>query len=175
MGVFNLMSDEQTPNLEEIKDQISNYISDYLKNLNKGTDIEKIIEELREEESALRLAQDKYLSMFDVVQKVMEIRTNLNILAQHFLGCLKVALECEDALCAKIFIQQSFSTLNQMSSFYKAEASETIENEILDDLVKTMKTSREETKKIIASDHVEKLEKIVNKLAEIIAPTSARY
>ena len=174
MGVFNLMTDEQS--LEEIKKSISTYIDGYLKNLDKGTDIEKIIEDLREEESSLRSAQDKYLNMFDVVQKVMEIRTNLNILAQHFLGCLKVAMQCEDALCAKIFMQQSFSTLNQMSSFYQAEAGETIDNETLDDLVKTMKTSTEETKKIISPDYIEKLEKIVNKLAEIISSLpSAKY
>ena len=169
------MSDEQ-PNLEEIKGLIGTYIKDYLKNLDKGTDIEKIIEDLRQEESTLRLAQDKYLSMFDIVQKVMEIRTNLNILAQHFLGCLKVALECEDALCAKIFIQQSFSTLNQMSSFYQAEAGESIDHNILDDLVNTMKTSSEETKKIISPEYIENLEKIVNKLAEMVTSvSSARY
>jgi len=160
----------------EIKDLIGNYIKDYLKNLDKGSDIEKIIEDLREEESALRIAQDKYLSMFDIVQKVMEIRTNLNILAQHFLGCLKVALECEDALCAKIFIQQSFSTLNQMSSFYQAEAGETVDNNTLQDLVKNMQTASEETKKIISPKYIENLEKIVNKLAEMVTSvSSARY
>ncbi|NHI91395.1 MAG: hypothetical protein EAX96_02755 [Candidatus Lokiarchaeota archaeon] len=147
-----------------------------MKNLGRGTNIEKIIDELREEENKLRLSQDKYLNLFDVIQKVMEIRTNLNILAQHFLGCLKVAVECEDALCAKIFIQQSFSTLNQMNSFYQAESAEVIDKETLDDLVISMNNTVEEAKKIISPKYVEKLEKIVDKLGQIIKEIpSARY
>ena len=167
---------EEEPSLTDIKAEITNYINDYLKNLGKGNDIEQIIENLRDEENKLRLAQDRYLNIFDVIQKVMEIRTNLNILAQHFLGCLKVAAECEDALCAKIFIQQSFSTLNQMSSFYQAEASEKIDMEVLKDLINSMKTSDDEAKRIISLEYIEKLEKIVNKLGEIIKEIpSARY
>ncbi|MHA1799780.1 MAG: hypothetical protein ACTSVY_15130 [Candidatus Helarchaeota archaeon] len=167
---------EEEPSLTDIKAEITNYINDYLKNLGKGNDIEQIIENLRDEENKLRLAQDRYLNIFDVIQKVMEIRTNLNILAQHFLGCLKVAAECEDALCAKIFIQQSFSTLNQMSSFYQAEASEKIDMEVLKDLINSMKTSDDDAKRIISLEYIEKLEKIVNKLGEIIKEIpSARY
>ena len=174
MGVFTLSDKE--PSLTEIKKEINDFIQGYLKSLDRGTDIDKIIDEMREEENRLRLAQDKYLNLFDVIQKVMEIRTNLNILAQHFLGCLKVAVECEDALCAKIFIQQSFSTLNQMNSFFQAESQEVIDAETLDDLVTSMKGTVEEAKKIITPEYVEDLEKIVDKLGQIIKEIpSARY
>lgn len=157
--------------LDNIKSELDKYIADYLSHLNhKSQSIDETLEYLKVEEESLRETQDNLNNMYETIIKLMELKVNANILRQHFLGCLKVAGECEDEMCAKIFVNQAFSTLTQTDQFLQAQLGEKFEVMKFDELLKVVEQEENYEKTLIQSqNYIDTLEKIMKQLNELVS------
>ncbi|MHA1143269.1 MAG: hypothetical protein ACTSRW_00885 [Candidatus Helarchaeota archaeon] len=157
--------------LATIKAELDNYISSYIEHLApKNKSIDAVLDQLKNEEDSLREIQENLNGMLETIMRLMEIKVNANILQQHFLGCLKVAAECEDEMCTKIFVNQAFSTLAQTDQFLQAQLSEQFDVKEYEKLLNLIAVKENFEQEIVKSQSfIDDLEKIMKQLNELIS------
>jgi hypothetical protein len=121
-------SAEKKSDIEAMRAQLSvvstKYITTFNKfplvsNLDGVTDINEIINRNVNFEIETRKLQKKLNRYLSTINKMLEAGINAAILHQHFLGCVNIALQCQDLLCMKIFLTQAHTTFAEITRYIR--------------------------------------------------------
>jgi hypothetical protein len=119
---------EGTSNISTMKTQISGMASKYITTFSKFpmvskiegiTDIKEIINRNINFEVETKKLQKKLTNYLNTMNKMLEAGINAAVLHQHFLGCIDIALQCQDLLCMKIFLSQAHSTFAEIIRYIR--------------------------------------------------------
>ncbi|NVM52950.1 MAG: hypothetical protein HWN66_04545 [Candidatus Helarchaeota archaeon] len=120
-------SAEAQPDIEIIREQLSTLSTKYITTFNKFplveldgiTDLKEIIDKNVDFEIETRKLQKKLNRYLTTLNKMLEAGINAAVLHQHFLGCIDIALQCNDYLCVKIFLSQAHSTFSEIIRYIR--------------------------------------------------------
>ena len=118
---------EANSNLETIRTQLSALSTKYITTFNKFplvkiegiTDLKEIIDRNVNFEIETRKLQKKLNRYLKTLNNMLDAGINASVLHQHFLGCIDIALQCQDYLCIKIFLSQAHSTFTEILRYVK--------------------------------------------------------
>ncbi|TFG04845.1 MAG: hypothetical protein EU536_03635 [Promethearchaeota archaeon] len=117
----------ESSDIETIRAQVSKLSSNYISTFTKFplikiegiTDLKEIINKNVNFEIETRKLQKKLNRYLKLLNDMLEAGINASVLHQHFLGCIDIALQCQDYLCIKIFLSQAHSTFNEIIRYIK--------------------------------------------------------
>ena len=66
-----------------------------------------------------RKLQKKLSRYLKTINNMLEAGINAAVLHQHFLGCINIALQCQDLLCMKIFLTQAHGTFTEIVRYIR--------------------------------------------------------
>ncbi|HUX97916.1 MAG TPA: hypothetical protein VMV49_00035 [Candidatus Deferrimicrobium sp.] len=121
-------SAEKNSDIEAMRAQLSVVCTKYITTFNKFplvsklngvTDINEIINRNVNFEIETRKLQKKLNRYLGTINKMLEAGINANVLHQHFLGCVNIALQCQDLLCMKIFLTQAHTTFAEIIRYIR--------------------------------------------------------
>ncbi|MHA1266940.1 MAG: hypothetical protein ACTSRS_17010 [Candidatus Helarchaeota archaeon] len=113
--------------LEKLRAQVSALSTKYISTFTKFplvrvegiTDIKELINKNVNFEIETRKLQKKINRYFKTLNIMLDAGINASVLHQHFLGCIDIALQCQDYLCIKIFLSQAHSTFTEIIRYIK--------------------------------------------------------
>jgi len=123
-----LKAPEKNPLIKTMKDNISTLATEYITTFSKFpmvskidgiTDIKEIINRNINFEVETKKLQKKLAKYLNTLNKMLEAGINAAVLHQHFLGCIDIALQCQDLLCCKIFLSQAHSTFTEINRYIR--------------------------------------------------------
>jgi len=119
---------EGNTNISTMKTQISGLATKYITTFSKFpmvskidgiTDIKEIINRNINFEVETKKLQKKLTNYLNTINRMLEAGINAAVLHQHFLGCIDIALQCQDLLCMKIFLSQAHSTFAEINRYIR--------------------------------------------------------
>lgn len=118
---------KESMDLEAIRAQLSTLSNKYITAFNKFplvkiegiTDLKEIINKNVDFEIETRKLQKKLTRYLNTLNKMLDAGINAAVLHQHFLGCIDIALQCNDYLCVKIFLSQAHSTFTEIIRYIR--------------------------------------------------------
>ena len=119
---------EKNTNTKSMKNQISTIATKYITTFSQFpmvskiegiTDIKEIINRNITFEVETKKLQKKLSKYLNTLNKMLEAGINAAVLHQHFLGCIDIALQCQDLLCMKIFLSQAHSTFAEINRYIR--------------------------------------------------------
>ncbi len=118
---------EETSGIESVRTQLSELSTKYITTFNKFplvkvegiTDLKEIIDKNVNFEIETRKLQKKLNRYLKTLNDMLDAGINASVLHQHFLGCIDIALQCQDYLCIKIFLSQAHSTFTEIIRYIK--------------------------------------------------------
>jgi hypothetical protein len=119
---------EKNTNIKAVKNQISTLTTKYITTFSQFplvskiegiTDIKEIINRNINLEVETKKLQKKLTKYLTTLNKMLEAGINATVLHQHFLGCIDIALQCQDLLCCKIFLSQAHSTFTEINRYIR--------------------------------------------------------
>jgi hypothetical protein len=158
---------EGTANVSLMKTQISELATKYITTFSKFpmvskiegiTDIKEIINRNINFEVETKKLQKKLTNYLNTINRMLEAGINAAVLHQHFLGCIDIALQCQDLLCMKIFLSQAHSTFTEINRYIREYMSfskdiEKFTNEV-DSLLKFVHPSIEFSEQFLKMEEV---------------------
>ncbi len=175
-------TDEQSPNIEAIRAQLSTLSMKYITTFNKLplvkiegiTNLKEIINKNVDFEIETRKLQKKLNYYQNKLNKMLDAGINAAVLHQHFLGCIDIALQCNDYLCIKIFLSQAHSTFTEIIRYIRQylNLSKDVENfgEEVNGLLDFINPSIEFSEKFLKLENflMDNIEKTIKQLEDLV-------
>ena len=176
--------EDQPSDIDTMRKQLSTLSTKYITTFNKFplvkisgiTNIKEIIDRNVEFEVETRKLQKKLNRYLNTLNKMLDAGINAAVLHQHYLGCIDIALQCNDFLCMKIFLSQAASTFIEINRYIRTYLNlskdiEKIANEV-PSLLTFINPSIEFSELFLKleEDLLDNMEHTIKKLEDLIEP-----